>query len=463
MDDFAEPYINEGVLGDDGNVVFAVASRNAFAVNAFDEHSLALALHHFKVFGLVFQRNLSHHLASFRFHFFRHLVGHGGSFCSRAHRIFEGVDVAETDFTGKVATFLEGLFRFAREAHNDVGGEVEVGTEGFDALAHVAELVGGVMPVHAFQGVVGTALQADVHVRREFFMLEQSQKTVAELVRLDGGNAHAEVAVDVQNVFYKLLEISTLKLVSSHVYTRQHDFLEVVGKHFAHIIIDVFGGTARRPSAHHRDDAIGAEVVAAVVYLDEAARVEGVEGGAVAEQVAVVAFGVAVAVAEMFVDDVEQGRFVLVVDDIIHHARLQKFLFPVVHHAARDGNQRFGMTAPDLPNGLPAFLVARVGDGAGVHDEDVRRAVAIGNLISRRLEPRSQGIGFIQVDTATEGFEGDFGLIYPLFLFHGAKLRFFQNASFRKACKSLSLSKYFLSCLGIVFLLAGVALHFTPA
>ena len=149
----------------------------------------------------------------------------------------------------------------------------------------------------------------------------------------------SEPLFDFQDIFHKLLEISTLKLVSPHVYARQNDFLEAVADHFAHIIIDVFGGTARRPSAHHRDDAIGAEVVATVVYFDEAARVESVEGGLVAEQVAVVAFGVAVAVAEMFVDDVEQGRFALVVNDIIRHARLQKFLLPMVHHAACDGNE----------------------------------------------------------------------------------------------------------------------------
>ena len=298
------------------------------------------------------------------------------------------MDVAEPDFTGEVATFLEGLFGLAGETHDDVGGEVEVGAESLDALAHLAELVGGVMPVHAFQGVIGAALQADVHVWRDFFVLEQSQKTVAELVRLNGRNAHAEVAVDFQDVFHKLLKIGVFVLVSPHVYACQHDFLEAVGKHFAHIIIDVFGGTTRCPAAHHRDDAVGAEVVAAVVYFDEAARVESVEGGSVAEQVAVVAFGVAVAVAEMLVDDVEHGRFVLVVDDIVRQTRLQKFLLPMVHHAARDGNQRFGMLPPDLVDGLSAFLVARVGDGAGVHDEDVNVVVIVfRDFISRCLEP----------------------------------------------------------------------------
>ena len=256
------------------------------------------------------------------------------------------------------------------------------------------------MSVHAFQSVVGTALQADVHVRSQFLMLEQGKETVAELVRLDGGDTDSEVAVDGQDVFHKLLKVSAFVLVTPHVYASQYDFLEAVADDFAHIIIDVLGGTACRPAAYHRDDAIGAEVVAAVMDFDEAAGVEGVEGGLVAEQVAVVAFGVAVTCAEMLVDDVEQSGFALIVNDIVGHARLQQFLLPVIHHAPRDGNERLRMFSPDLVDGLAAFLVAGVGDGAGVHDEDIGVTIAISDLISRRLEPRRQGIGFIQIDAA---------------------------------------------------------------
>ena len=91
IDDFFELYINEGVLfgvaaaEQDGDVVFSIASRNAFAVDAFDEHALRSTLHHFEVLGLVFQRNLPHHFAAFGFHFFRHLVGHGGRLGASAY------------------------------------------------------------------------------------------------------------------------------------------------------------------------------------------------------------------------------------------------------------------------------------------------------------------------------------------------------------------------------------------
>ena len=136
-------------------------------------------------------------------------------------------------------------------------------------------------------------------------MLEQGEEVVAELVRFDGGDADTEVAVDVKNVFHELLKVGAFVLVATHVDTCQHDFLEAMGDDLAHVVVDVLGGSAGGSSPDHWDDAVGAEVVAAVMNLDETAGMESVEGGMVAEQVTVVAFGVAVAEAEVLVDDVE--------------------------------------------------------------------------------------------------------------------------------------------------------------
>lgn len=58
------------------------------------------------------------------------------------------------------------------------------------------------------------------------------------------------------------------------------------------------------------------------------------------------------------------------------------------------------MFPPDLVDGLTAFLVARVGDGAGVHDVGIRLALAFGNVVARRLEARRQSVGFVQVEAA---------------------------------------------------------------
>ena len=117
-----------------------------------------------------------------------------------------------------------------------------------------------------------------------------------------------------------MLKVGAFILVTSHVDACQHDFLETVGDNFAYIVIYVLGGTAGGSTAHHRNDAIGAEVVATVVYLDEATGVEGVEGRLVAEEVAVVTLWVAVTRAEMLVNDIEQSGFPFIVDDIVRNA-----------------------------------------------------------------------------------------------------------------------------------------------
>ena len=230
-------------LDDNGKVVLSIPSSHAFAVDAFDEHFLAAALHHLEKFGFVLQRNLSHHLAALGLYFLWNLVWHHGRFGTGAHRVFEGVDVAETDLLCKGAALLEGGLVLAREAYDDVGGEVEVGTEGLDALAHLAELCDGVEPVHAFQSVVGTTLQTNMHMRSQLLVLEQPQEMVAELVGFDGGDAHAEVAVDFKDVLYELLERSVFILVTSHVDSRQHDLLESVGNDFSDVVVDVVGRT----------------------------------------------------------------------------------------------------------------------------------------------------------------------------------------------------------------------------
>ena len=82
MEDFAELYINKGVLfgltvsEDNGDVVLSIAACRAFAVDTFDEHTLRFALHDFKILDFVLQRDLSHDLAAFGFQLFGYLVGH---------------------------------------------------------------------------------------------------------------------------------------------------------------------------------------------------------------------------------------------------------------------------------------------------------------------------------------------------------------------------------------------------
>ena len=45
------------------------------------------------------------------------------------------------------------------------------------------------------------------------------------------------------------------------------------------------------------------------------------------------------------------------------------------------------MAASDLPDGLTAFLVTCIGDGAGVHDKDVNVTVIVPDDVPSRLKP----------------------------------------------------------------------------
>lgn len=411
MLDFRKSYINKGVpFGINGldlyrNVVFAIAFYRSSGINALNQHALGLALHHAEIAVFVFQGNGAHDFAAFAFDSFGNLIGHGGGLGATTHGIFKGVNVAEPDFACKVATFLEIGFGLAGETYDDVGRDVEIRAESLDSLTHFAELGGSVKSVHLPERIFATALQADVHVWCQFFVLEEFKKTVGKLVRLNGGDAHAKITIDVENVFHKLLEIGVFVLVTPHVDAGQNNFLEAVGDDFPDIVVDFFCWTAGAAASYSRNDAVGAVVVTAVVNLDETARVKSIEGWLITEKVTVVTFGVAGTFLEMVVDDVKNGGFAFVVDDIVGNARLEQLFLVIVDHASRDGNQCIGILAPYLMDGLAAFLVALVGDCAGVDNEDIGAFAAFGYFVAVGLESRCQSVSLKQVDAAAQCLE----------------------------------------------------------
>ena len=110
----------------------------------------------------------------------------------------------------------------------------------------------------------------------------------------------------------------------------------------------------------------------------------------------------------MVVDDVKHGGFALIVNDIVCNARLQQLFLVIVDHASRDGNQCIWILATYLMDGLAAFLVALVGDGAGVDNEDIGAFTAFGNFVAVGLESRCQSVSLKQVDTTAQCLECNF-------------------------------------------------------
>ena len=200
-------------------------------------------------------------------------------------------------------------------------------------------------------------------------------------------------------------EARVVVLIPSHIDSREHDFLKAVADDFLDVVIDVSCRTAGGTSAHHWDDTVGTEVVASVLNFDETAGMEGVEGRTIAEQVTVIAFWVAAALLEVVVDDVEDGRLALVVDDVIGYAGMQQLFFVVVDHTACDGDDGIRVFASDLMDGLSAFLIALVGDSASVDHDGVSTAFRTDDFVTAFLETGCKSVRLIEVDAAAEGLE----------------------------------------------------------
>ena len=93
--------------------------------------------------------------------------------------------VAESNGFAHSCTFSEVGLGLTREADNHIRCYVKTRNSLLYPVAHVAELCGCIVAMHVAQGVFGSTLKADVHVRSELWVLEQAQKTVAEVVGLD--------------------------------------------------------------------------------------------------------------------------------------------------------------------------------------------------------------------------------------------------------------------------------------
>lgn len=168
-----------------------------------------------------------------------------------------------------------------------------------------------------------------------------------------------------------MFKINIIVFVSSHIYSRQDYFLEAVADEFRDVLVDVGVGAACGSASHHRDDAVRAEIVASVVNFDEASCVEGVEGGGVGKKVGVIVFEAGYIVGKMIRDDVEDGVFMFIINNVVDDAGVDEFLFAVIDHAACRNDECVSVFAPYLVQKLSAFLVAHVCDGACVDDINV--------------------------------------------------------------------------------------------
>ena len=201
------------------------------------------------------------------------LARHGGGGRSRAAGIGEDVDHGKAAGAGKGEGFGEFLLRLAGEADDQVrrdGAAGEPFLQHADAL-QIARRV--IVAVHAAQHAVAAALQAQVELRAE---IRARGKAAAEVLvhhaRLERAKAHAELRYGPADGFDQIGKRAAVLEIAAprcDLDAREHDLAVALQR------ARLLHGLRQRQRAHRPagvgDDAVGAEIAAAVLHLEHGA------------------------------------------------------------------------------------------------------------------------------------------------------------------------------------------------
>ena len=366
------------------------------------------------------------------------------SLCAGAFAVAEHMELADGQRSHEVAALCEEQVRLAAHAHDDVHADEGVG----DVAAHLADLLGEegcvVASVHESQHLVAAALQGDVEVWHEGTTLgAEADDLLGEQVGLDAADAVALDAVHAVESAEQVDELLARRLAEvADVDARQYDFLAALPGCLLGLLHKRGDGAVPAAAAGEGNGAVGAVVVASVLYLEEvacafAAGAAGHEGTDVGR-----------AHRDVFVGS--QPLF------LRHHVRFEApsrkgfghiagdvaLLLGAYHQvhgiegchafrselsiASRHDHQGSRMSVSHATDGLPAFAVGHLRHAASVHDADVGHLTAAGGLHPRRLHLLSDCTRFGKVQFAAQGIVRRFLSFETI---HATKIRFFSDSA----------------------------------
>lgn len=167
------------------------------------------------------------------------------------------------------------------------------------------------------------------------------------------------------------------------------------------------GGTARA-TAGEGDGAVGAEVVATILHLEEGAGAVGVRKRELET------FGLGLgSVYVLFLSGehlfhmVKQIVLLVIAEDDVDAFDFLDFSCRILGKAADDGHNGIGVEHRGLADGVAAFLLGDGGDGAGVDDVEVGLLVEINRFPSCIVEFAEQVRGFCKIKFASQCVCGD--------------------------------------------------------
>ena len=327
---------------------------------------------------------------------FSHLEG------GRVWAVGVGKDVEVGDGKAADEVFALGkcLVVLAVEAGDDVGGDAGIGHHLPDMFYASGVERGVVVAVHGLQHFVRACLQGDMEMGEEGAgMGHEVYDFVGEQVGFDAGDAVAGHCLDVVQRFQQVDEaFAPLLSEGAGVHASQHYLSGAASGYLTGSGYGLGYGGAAAPPAGERNGAVAAEVVAAVLYLEE-------RPGAVAFGVGELERAGLVGVNQWAAGGVEgaageylqQAVLLLIAQDDVHAGYLCYPLSFILGETAYDGHGGFGVLRHGLTYGVAAFFFRNRGHGAAVYHIHIGFLVEADYVKSRLFEASLQMAGLSKV------------------------------------------------------------------
>ena len=326
---------------------------------------------------------------------------------TRSLGVGEDVQLRNVEPLDKPAALLEQLFGLAPYAGDEVDPDEGVGNETAYGLYLVGEESRVVVTVHQLQHRVATRLQGYVEVWGKPLRLGyEGDNLVGEQVGLNRGDAVVRDALDLVERADEVEEgLSRLFAEVADIHPRDDNLLTPGGSHFASLCGELFDGAAAAPAPGKGYGAVGAEVVAAVLYLEEVAgavapRTRGRELADVAGRGGNhLAHLLPLVQVAQVLQDVE---LLFGTQNQVHVGDVGNLVGFELRIAAGHYDKGLRVLPGDATDGLPAFLVGQFGHRAGVDYADVGlfAGSCLANAVS--LEGLPDGGSFGKVEFAAQ-------------------------------------------------------------
>ena len=327
-------------------------------------------------------------------------------FCAGAFGITEHMELGNVQTLDEAIGVFKILIALTACAHNNVYTDEGIGHHGLDFLHLGTKECSVVATAHQGQYIVAAALQGDVEVRHEGTALcAVFDDFVREQVGLYARNAIAVDALHSVEGLHELEKGFTRGASEvADVHTGQYDFSATCRCGFFGLPHQVGYGRVARQAACCRYSAVGAEIVASVLYFEKIActltsRAGGNESldvfeWGVVEDTTVrgrVGTGAHLSGLQMLFNEFYDSPFRLLSDHKVYTLHFSNVFTGELCVASHHSNESTGMFAVQAVDGMATFGIGLARYAAGVDNGDVSALVFLGRSTSSCGKSVAQG------------------------------------------------------------------------